>query len=51
MPRVLRPGSVLLITTRSIGFRVHGYLYDFWRYEPGDMRAIFADMHLDAVCE
>jgi SAM-dependent methyltransferase len=49
MKRVLRPGGVLLITTRSVGFRVHGYPYDFWRYEPDDMRAIFADMHLDAV--
>jgi SAM-dependent methyltransferase len=46
MKRVLRPGGVLLITTRSRGFKIHGYPYDFWRYQPEDMRRIFADMEL-----
>jgi SAM-dependent methyltransferase len=49
MKSVLRPGGVLLITTRSKGFGVHGYPYDYWRYEPGDMRRIFSDFELEAV--
>jgi hypothetical protein len=49
MKAVLRPGGVLLITTRSKGFGVHGYPYDYWRYEPGDMQRIFADFELETV--
>src|SRR2546427_686650 len=49
MKRVLRVGGTIVITTRSPGFPYHGYPYDFWRYEPDDMRTIFADMRLDAL--
>src|SRR2546421_3707267 len=49
MKSVLRPGGVLLITTRSRGFGVHGFPYDYWRYEPEDMRRIFADFELETV--
>jgi SAM-dependent methyltransferase len=49
MKAVLRPGGVVLITTRSKGFGVHGYPYDYWRYEPEDMDRIFADFELEAV--
>ena len=43
---VLRPGGVLLITTRSIGFRYHGYPHDYWRFEPVDMERIFRDFDI-----
>lgn len=43
MKEVLRPGGLLVVTTRSPGFKVHGYPYDFWRFTPDDMRVIFAD--------
>jgi SAM-dependent methyltransferase len=46
---VVRKGGVLLITTRSIGFHYHGYPYDYWRYEPEDMRAILADFEIIAL--
>ena len=49
MKTVLRPGGTMLITTRSRGFWLHGWPWDFWRYEPEDMRLIFADMEISAL--
>jgi SAM-dependent methyltransferase len=50
MKRVLAPGGLLVLTTRSVGFKVHGYPYDFWRYQPEDMRRILVDF-TDVVIE
>ena len=46
---VVRPGGVLIVTTRSRGFYFHGYPGDYWRYELEDMRVIFADMTLERL--
>ena len=49
LKRLVAPGGVLLVTTRSIGFPYHAFPWDFWRYENDDMRAIFSDLLVENV--
>jgi SAM-dependent methyltransferase len=49
LKRVLVPGGVVLLTTRSQGFPFHGYPYDFWRFEMMDMEVLFADFSIEAL--
>jgi SAM-dependent methyltransferase len=44
MKDVLRPGGLLVLTTRSPGFPYHGFPHDHWRFTVADFRKIFADM-------
>jgi SAM-dependent methyltransferase len=46
---VLKPGGILLITTRSIGFGYHGFPYDYWRFEEKDMKYIFSDFIVERL--
>lgn len=46
MKRVLKPGGILFVTTRSPGFMYHAYPVDKWRYTTEDFRAIFGDMEI-----
>jgi SAM-dependent methyltransferase len=49
LKRLVAPGGVLLVTTRSIGFPYHAFPHDFWRYENDDMWAIFGDLDVENV--
>jgi hypothetical protein len=52
MIEILAPGGVLVLTTRSEGFPVHGYPDDHWRYSVDAMRVILAAAGLDVErCE
>lgn len=44
MKRLLKPDGWLILTTRSIGFPLHEYPGDYWRFSKVDMGRIFADM-------
>jgi SAM-dependent methyltransferase len=47
LKRALCPYGTLLVTTRSKGFARHyEHPGDFWRFELGDMRAIFSDFDI-----
>lgn len=45
----VRPGGRLLVTTRSLGFHLHEYPGDHWRYELSDMERIFADFSIELL--
>jgi SAM-dependent methyltransferase len=45
---VVKPGGCVYLTTCSYCFPYHGYPYDFWRFEPQDLRAMMADFDVVA---
>jgi len=51
LKKVLKPGGVLILSARSPGFPHHyrNRPLDYWRFEPEDMRAVFADFEIAAI--
>jgi len=49
MKGLVKPGGLLIITTRSPGFPYHPYPIDMWRYTLEDAKRIFADMEILAL--
>ena len=43
---VIKPGGILLLTTRSPGFPLHNYPADWWRFTVRDMLTIFEDQEI-----
>lgn len=46
MKTVLQPGGVIYLTTRSVGFPLHDYPGDFWRFSKYDIHAAFCDFDI-----
>ncbi len=46
LKRVVAPGGILVITTRSFGFPYHDFPGDYWRYEISDMTELFQDFEI-----
>ena len=46
---ICKRNGIMLITTRSYGFRYHSYPYDCWRYELSDMEYIFSDCIIEKL--
>ncbi len=46
MKSVVKPGGLLILTTRSPGFPYHPYPEDHWRFTEDHFREIFADMDI-----
>ncbi len=49
LKQVVKPAGILLLTTRSRGFRFHGYPFDFWRYELNDIAVVFSDLVIEVL--
>lgn len=49
MKSVVKPGGIILITTRSQGFPFHEYPVDAWRFSVEDMWGIFSDFERSVI--
>ncbi len=46
LKKLCKPGGLILITTRSFGYKYHPFPNDYWRFEIEDMRKIFSDCEI-----
>lgn len=47
--KICNLNGIIIITTRSIGFPIHGFPNDFWRFEKKDMQFIFSDLDITSL--
>ncbi len=46
MKKIIRPGGLLIVTSRAPGFPYHPHPGDFWRFTLEDFRTIFSDFEI-----
>lgn len=46
MKDVLKPGGIIILTTRTNKYAEHGYPDDYWRFQASDLEDIFSDFHI-----
>ena len=49
LKNVIKPDGLLIITTRSKGYKYHGCPYDYWRFGIDDFRDIFCDLEIESL--
>jgi len=47
--QILKPGGILVLSTRSIGFGKHNFPDDYWRFEDSDIAFIFSDFYTNVI--
>jgi len=51
MYRVLKPGGILLLTARAIGYEQHDYPHDYWRFTQDGFRLLLRHYSYSTVGE
>lgn len=49
MKAICKPDGRVILTTRSPGFPYHAAPFDFWRFDPADLRSAFSDFAVLSV--
>ena len=47
LKEVTKIGGLIVLTTRTRDYPVHGYPEDYWRYELEDIESIFEEFHIE----
>ena len=49
--RVLRPGGIMMLTARAIGYEQHDYTHDYWRFTQDGFRLLLGAYSYSTVGE
>jgi SAM-dependent methyltransferase len=51
LKKLTKIGGIILLTSRSKGFGMHGFPHDHWRYEISDISEIFSNWNINILVE